>query len=286
MNLLEGMNRALDYIEDNLDGELDYAVLARTACCSVYHFQRIFVSVTDIPLSEYIRRRRLTRAAIELQATNEKIIDVALKYGYQSSDAFTRAFVALHGIVPSQARKKGAVLKAYARLTFTLSIKGVVALKYRFEEKKAFRVVGVRKWFSAVDNGQLKEIPRMWDSVIGCGTFAEMCALMDGTLPGTLGICGTPYNEGFDYWIAVTSEKPCPSGLEETEIPAATWVVFEAEGPVPDAIQAVWGRIFTEWFPNSGYEHTKAPELEVYPDGTMDAPDYKCEIWVPVVKKQ
>lgn len=284
MTLLDGMNNALKYIEDNLDGDIDYAAVAKAACCSPYHFQRFFVSVTDIPLSEYIRRRRLTLAAFELQNTDRKVIDIAFKYGYQSSDAFTRAFVTLHGITPSKAREQGAVLKAYPCITFTLSIKGVVALNYRIEEKKAIRVVGVKEWFSIAAQNQLNKIPEMWHRVNTDGTGDKIYSLIDSQ-PGCLGICADMYNDGFDYWIAASTSKKCPPDLTEMEIPAATWAIFEVTGAMPNAIQDVWGRIFSEWFPSSGYEHAKTAELEVYLDGDTDSPDYKSEIWIPVIKK-
>ena len=285
MNLLEGMNSALEYIEDNLDGEIDYAALARIACCSQYHFQRFFVSVTDIPLSEYIRRRRLTQAALALQKTDAKVIDVALRFGYQSSDAFCRAFSLLHGVTPSKARAPGVVLKAYPRLTFTLTIKGVVALQYRIEEKEAFKIVGVKKWFSTEGQAQLQEIPKFWNTVNTDGSGDMIYSLMDVEPCGCLGICADMYDNGIDYWIAVATTKECPPNLEETVIPASTWAIFEVIGAMPKAIQDVWSRAFSEWLPSSGYEHAKTPEIEWYGYGDMTSPTYRSEIWMPVVKK-
>ncbi len=238
-----------------------------------------------MPLSEYIRRRRLTQAALELRNTDQKVIDIAVKYGYRSADAFTRAFAAVHGMTPSKARGQGAVLKAYPRITFALSIKGVIAMKYRIEEKAAFKVAGVKEWFSAVDNKQLGEIPKMWSRINSDGTAEKIYSLLDREPFGCLGICADMYNDGFDYWIAVPTTKPCPEGLAELDMPAATWAIFEVVGAMPKAIQEVWGRIFTEWLPTSGYEHAKAPEIELYFDGDTASPDYKSEIWIPVVKK-
>jgi AraC family transcriptional regulator len=279
------MNKALGYIEDNLDAEIDYAMLAHIAACSQYHFQRFFASVTDIPLSEYIRRRRLTQAALELQNTDARIIDIALKYGYQSPDAFARAFTVLQGMAPSKARDKGIVLKAYPRLTFALSIKGVAAMNYRIEEKKAFRAVGVRERFSTEDSYQLQEIPKMWDRVNSDGSGDAVYALMEGDMRGCLGICADMADNGLTYWIAVATRQPCPSSLSEMTVPASTWAVFEVIGPMPKAMQEMWGRIFAEWFPTSGYDHAKTPELELYCYGDIKSPAYRSEIWIPVVKK-
>ena len=279
------MNHALDYIEANLDKEIDYAAVSRAACCSPYHFQRIFTAVTDVTLSEYIRRRRLTQAALELQNTNSKVIDIAVKYGYQSGDAFTRAFGNLHGITPSKAREKGVSLKAYPRITFTLSIKGVIAMNYRIEEKKAFRVVGVREQFSAVVEESFVELPKMWARCNAEGTTEAVCKMIEGELNGCLGICAEFDGDKFYYWIAAPTSKACPPNMFEMEIPASTWAIFDVTGAMPKAIQDVNRRIYSEWLPTSGYDHAKTPDFELYPGGDLSSPNYKSEIWIPVVKK-
>ncbi len=279
------MNAALNYIEDNLDGEIDYAAVARTACCSQYHFQRSFVSLTDVPLSEYIRRRRLTQAALELQDINSKVIDIAVKYGYTSADAFTRAFAAMHGITPSKARVQGAALKAYPRITFTLSLKGVVAMKYRIEERQAFRVVGVKEQFSAVVEESFEAIPKMWNRCNSDGTTQAVCSLIEGEPNGCLGICTEFDGDKFYYWIAAPTSKACPAGMIEMDIPVSTWAIFDVTGAMPKAIQDVNRRIYSEWLPSSGYDHARTPDFELYPEGDLNSPDYKSEIWIPVVKK-
>jgi len=143
MDWLERMNSAMNYIETNLADNISYDDIAQIACCSTYHFQRMFPFLTGISLSEYIRRRRLTSAAIELQTTDVKVIDVALKYGYQSPEAFARAFKNLHGIMPTSAREQGVSLKAYPRISFHISIKGDVEMNYRIEQRGAFEMFGV-----------------------------------------------------------------------------------------------------------------------------------------------
>lgn len=287
MNLLESMNQVMQYIENHLTEKIDPEMLAKTIGCSQWYLQRIFVSVTDISLSEYIRRRRLTCAAFDLQSTEAGILDIALKYGYQSPDAFTRAFKNMHGVTPSRSRELGTVLKAYAPITFVLSLKGVVAMNYRIEEKGKMRVIGKKKWFSMENGGQMQEIPKMWDELTEeeCG---RLMALSNDCDRKILGLCANMYNGGFDYWIGVFSEKECPDDLEEIDIEVGTWAIFEAVGPMrplPNNLQEVTQRIFSEWFPNSGYEHAQAPEIEAYFDGDMMASDYKSEIWIPVVKK-
>jgi len=284
MDMLTSMNRAIDYIEEHLAGEIDLAEVAKVAGCMQTHLNRMFLSITDVSVSEYIRRRRMTLAAGDLQNTEMSILDIALKYGYQSPDAFARAFKAQHGITPSQARKYGVSLTAYGKITFILSIKGVTAMNYRLEEKEAIRVVGVKKWFCSEGGQQFKEIPKMWD---------EFPVNKQETLDkiskdhAMVGLCADMYNNGFDYWIGTMTEEICPEGFEEMTIPACTWAIFEAVGslrPAPNALQDITKRIFSEWLPNSGYEHAMAPEIEYYPAGDMADPKYKCEVWLPIVK--
>lgn len=142
MDWLNRMNMAIDYIESNLADRISYDKAAQIACCSTYHFQRMFSSITDVPLSEYIRRRRLTLAAFDLQTSDIKVIDVAFKYGYESPEAFSRAFKKLHGVMPTSARDIGISLKAFPKMTFSISIKGDTEMKYRIEQREAFDVFG------------------------------------------------------------------------------------------------------------------------------------------------
>ncbi len=280
MDTLENMRNAIDYIEDNLEAEIEYIRVAQIALCSQYHFQRMFAFLIGIPLSEYIRRRRLTLAAFELQNSNIKIIDLALKYGYNSPDSFSRAFMAMHEVTPSKAREKGISLKAYPRVTFSLSIKGVVEMNYRIEQKNSFAVVGVKQRFSNVD-GLGENIGKMWSE-----TPRETISQIAGLENGLVGVYSGMYEDNTtDYYIAAITEKDTPNNLSKLEIPSLTWAIFEITGPMPTAMAEIWGRIFSEWFPTSGYEHAEAPEIEWYSNGDMSSPDYKSEIWIPVIKK-
>ncbi len=280
MDTLENMKQAIDYIESNLDREIEYAKIAQVALCSQYHFQRMFGFLIGVPLSEYIRRRRLTLAAFDLQNSDEKIIDIALKYGYNSPDSFTRAFMAMHGILPSKAREKGISLKAYPRITFSLSIKGAVKMNYRIEQKDTFTIVGVTQRFSHVE-GLGDNIGKMWRE-----TPPETIGQIAGLGNGLVGVYSGMYEDNTtDYYIAAITEKECPKTLIKLEIQAHTWAIFEITGPMPTAMADIWGRIFSEWFPTSGYEHAEAPEIEWYSSGDLSASDYKSEIWIPVIKK-
>lgn len=220
MDWLKRMNDALEYLEENLDGEIEYAVAARKACCSLYHFQRIFSYMAEMPLSEYIRRRRLTQAAFDLQSSGEKVIDVALKYGYDSPTAFTRAFQNLHGVTPNAARNRGVSLKSFAPISFQVSIKGAMIMDYRIEEKAAFRVVG-KKITTTMENGQgFDEIPKFWGETAQSGALQTIIPLMDSEPFGMLGVSNSTEdlqkNNLFEYYIAAPSTKPAPEGFEES----------------------------------------------------------------------
>jgi AraC family transcriptional regulator len=280
MDTLENMKDAIKYIEDHLDAEIEYEKIAQIALCSQYHFQRMFSFLIGIPLSEYIRRRRLTLAAFDLQNSNDKIIDIALKYGYNSPDSFSRAFMAMHEVTPSKAREKGISLKAYPRVTFSLSIKGVVEMKYRIEQKNVFTIVGVKQRFSHVD-GLGESVGKMWSE-----TPRETISQIAGLGNGLVGVYSGMYEDNTtDYYIAAITESDPPENLCKLEIPSLTWAIFEITGPMPTAMAEIWGRIFSEWFPTSGYEHAEAPELEWYSNGDMSSSDYQSEIWIPVIKK-
>ena len=175
MEWIDRMNNAVDYIELNLTDELSYEKLAQTACCSTYHFQRMFSFITGVPLSEYIRRRRLTLAAFELQTSNIKVIDVAVKYGYESPEAFSRAFKNLHGVMPISARDIGVSLKAFPKMTFSISIKGVSEMNYRIEEKEPFEVFGLELKTTVVNGQCYKDIPEFW---MACGQDGRGQALL------------------------------------------------------------------------------------------------------------
>lgn len=285
MDTLENMRKALDYIEENLDGEIEYAKIAKIAFCSQYHFQRMFVFLIGMPLSEYIRRRRLTLAALDIQNSHDRVIDIAVKYGYSSADAFSRAFQTMHNVTPSQARNKGVLLKAQPRVAFTLSLKGVLEMNYRIEEKQAFSVVGIKERFSYTDNLG-KSVGEMWGST-SQETMGKISTLANAEPIGLVGAYSEMYPDNTtDYYIGVITTNDCPAEFVKLDIQAQTWAVFEIVGALPTAMSNIWGRIFSEFFPSTGYEHTPAPEIEWYSNGDMNSPTYKSEIWIPITTKK
>lgn len=282
MTVLESMNKTIDYMEDHLLETLHIPAIAKATGSLETDLQKTFYALTGISVVEYIRRRRLSLAGYELQKGDQTVLDIAAKYGYTSPDSFTRAFRQMHGTTPSAVKKGGCLLKSYGRITFVLTIKGVNAMNYKIVRKEQMRIIGFKKWFSAENDSQLTEIPKMWDSVTD-----EMKALITGLSNnnGVVGLCGDMYDGGFDYWIGCMSDKSCPENLEEMTIPASSWAVFEVIGsmrPLPNPMQDIWKRIYSEWLPNSGYQHGMLPEIECYSAGDMMAEDYRSEIWIPV----
>lgn len=288
MDWIKNMNAAVQYIETRLTGEIDYQHVARLADCSAYHFQRVFSYMAGVTLAEYIRRRRLTLAAFELQQGLGKVIDIALKYGYDSPTAFARAFSALHGITPSEAKQGGQCFTAYPPLSFQITIKGVAAMNYRIETKESFRVVGYKLETTMENEAGLREIPVFWSEIASTGKVPQVCALMNSEPLGLMGISvGDWYGEEnrFDYYAAVASTQPVPEGMAEYQIPASQWAIFDCLGPMPTAVQELQRRIVSEWLPGSGYEYGNAPDIELYDDGDNQAADYHCQVWLPIRKK-
>lgn len=285
MEWLDHMNAAIDYIEERLDQEVDYNEAAKISCCSLFHFQRMFSFVAGMGLSDYVRQRRMTLAAFDLLNGSEKVIDIALKYGYNSPTAFTRAFINIHGIAPSMVRVHGVPLSSFPRITFQLSVKGGKEMKYRLEEKPAMRFVGRKELVSNVGGMNFARVPKIWEEVCAEGSFDTICALSNQDPKGVLGICANFRETEFDYYIASATNKEIPEGMNELKVDSSLWVVFECVGPLPGAIQDVWKRIYSEWFPSSGYEHAGTAEIEWYDEGDGSAVDYKSEVWIPIVKK-
>ena len=282
MDWMSRLNDAMDYLEDHLTEEVDYDRLAQIACCSTYHFQRMFGYLAGATLSEYVRRRRMSLAAADLQSGG-KIIDVAAKYGYASPTAFNRAFQSVHGIAPSMAKESGVVVKSFSPIHFKLVVQGAEEMQYRVEQRGSFRVAGVSAPMDRDIEKNFEVVPQLWGKASMDGTIAELCGMMDGEVQGILGVSACGFQEEWRYFIAVATSRPAPRGMEAYEVPAMTWAIFPGDGVCPAAIQELERRIVTEWLPGSGYEYANGPDLEVYL--TPDPRKAKFEVWIPVVKK-
>lgn len=291
MESLKQLNQAMQYIEANLADEIDFGRVSQLAGCSEYHFRRMFSFLAGMSLSEYIRRRRLSQAATELLHSDIKVIDLAVKYGYSSADAFSRAFQVLHGLTPTEARREGVVLKAIPPMTFQLSIQGGSEMEYRIIEKDAFYIVGLQKRVKLIYEGVNPEIAAMWGSLTE--DDIQQLKALSTTEPRGLISASVNFTEGraegteLDHYIGVaTTETPKPEDKWATlAVPASTWAIFTARGPFPEALQNVWGRIYSEWFAMSGYEISAGPEMLWNESKDTTSPTYHSEIWIPVIQK-
>ena len=281
MEWIERLNEAIAYIEEHLTEEIDYERLGKIACCSSYHFQRMFTYMAGVPLSEYIRRRKMSLAAVDLQSTGIKIIDVAGKYGYNSPTAFNRAFQSVHGIAPSAVKNEGVSVKSFPPVSFKIIVKGVEEMNYRIETKDAFRIVGVSVPLEKDIEKNFAVIPRKWQETAMNGTLQKLTGLMDTQPMGVLGVSTCNDTEPWRYYIAVASSQT-DQDLEEYTVPAATWAIFPGTG-TNQSIQELERRIVTEWLPTSGYEYGSAPDVEVYLN--PDPQNAQYEVWIPVVRK-
>lgn len=276
--LADGIQNAIQYIEDNLTEKLNIDDIAAKAYVSSFHFQRIFSALCGFTVGEYIRCRRLTAAAQELSGSDAKVIDIALKYGYESHDSFTRAFTKFHGVSPSAAREKGAHLRSFAPLRIKLTLEGGTIMEYKIVEKAAFTVVGRSRRFQFETSYQ--EIPKFWDEHM---SSPEVEKIM-----GMYGLCIDTGEKDFEYYIAdnYIPQKDIPEGCVTRTIPAGTWAIFPCKGPMVETLQSTNTRIWNEWIPNcKEYKLAGNYNIEAYftPKGDDPKDDY-CEIWVPVEK--
>ncbi len=281
MEWIERLNKTISYMEEHLTEEISYDELARMACCSTYHFQRMFAYIAGIPLSEYIRRRRMSLAAVDLQSGEGKIIDIGMKYGYSSPTAFNRAFQSVHGIAPSIAQKGGTPVKSYPPISFKIAVKGGEELNYRTEEKASFRIIGVSQPLDKEIEKNFMVVPQMWQKAATDGTLNKIIPLMNQQPMGVLGVSACNDKEEWKYFIAVSSSSEIDNSLEEYVVPGCTWAIFSGTG-TNRSIQELEQRVVTEWLPTSGYEFADAPDVEVYLNSDPDNAQY--EVWLPIRK--
>ncbi|MDL2234888.1 AraC family transcriptional regulator [Christensenellaceae bacterium OttesenSCG-928-L17] len=286
MNWTECISDAISYIEENITSELTMDDIAKHVHISPFYFQKGFAMLCDFTVSDYIRCRRLALAGGELVATDKKIIDIALQYGYDSPDSFTKAFTRFHGCTPAAVRKDGASIKSFAPLSIKFMLEGGYSMDYKIVEKDAFAVIGLQRTFQYENAAQA--VPALW------AEFAQM--------PGSKDICpmyGINTDEAmsgntFEYLIAdnYDASVDIPDGFVTKLIPKFTWAVFPCKGAMPEVMQNTNKKIYSEWLPNcKDYEIAAGYCVEMYDDparyanGLQDA-NYYSEIWIPVKKKQ
>ncbi|MGW5212515.1 AraC family transcriptional regulator [Streptomyces sp. NPDC004051] len=287
--MLERLNQVMEHIERHLDGPVDVAGLARTAMTSEYHLRRMFSALAGMPLSEYVRRRRLTVAGAEVLAGRESLLEIAVRYGYGSGEAFARAFRALHGVGPGEARRTSCALVSQPRLTFRLTVEGNSSMRYRVVDRPAFTVVGLKARVPLVHLGPNQAII---DFVRGIEprTVERLEQLSDQEPQGIVAVCDDldpSRAEGteLDYYHGVITSATAPEGTTSLAVPTGAWAVFTTSGPAPQAIQELWRDVFTQWFPSNPYRSRPGPEIlrtRLSPDKT----EADAELWLPVEREQ
>lgn len=278
MSCIDGINRALEYIEQNLDKEIDVEELSKIAGCSKFYFQRLFTSLSDVTLTEYIRKRRMTRAASDIKNTEKKLIEIANDYNYNSPAAFNRAFKEVHGISPSMVRSSEASLIYFPPMKFSLKIIGSKCMNYTIKEMDAFNIQGISIPITNNFEKNCEIVPGFWNETNKKGITNDLGRFIKEEPLGILGFSICNDNQ-WEYGIGVASKEA--EGYKNFEIPKATWAVFESEGKNTD-IQQLIQQVLTEWLPNSGYEFGKAPDIEVYKNS--DPENMRFEYWIPIVK--
>lgn len=293
MDWISGLQRAIDYVEEHITEPIDYEEVAKCAYSSSFHFQRVFSTICGYSLGDYIRFRRLSLAGSELARGDVKVIDTALKYGYDTPESFSRAFMRFHGAAPSQA-KRGANLRSFSRLSVKLILSGGNKMDYRIERKEAFEVVLRKKRFPKQHEITTREISKFWGECQSDGTINAICKyihpnnIFDKCIVGiSFGAETASTDEDFPYGIGAhySGENISEDFLTVEKIPAHTYAVFKCTGVMPDAFQKVYKYICTEFFPASEYQPCGV-EIEAYPSTDVQNPDYTCEIWIAVEKKK
>ena len=278
MDWVRTINNAIEYMENHLTDDITLADIARNVHLSAFHFQRAFSLLTEMSPAEYLRKRRLSQAGADLTGGEAKVIDVAMKYGYDSPESFTKAFTRFHGVSPMQVRK-GSPVQFMNRFTVRISIDGGCIMEYRIEKWEAMDLLVHAKEFHAETSE--KEIPGFWDEYYANEEYRK--------IPGYLGVCAQEKTDSdeFRYGIGCRASdvEGVPEGFEIIHLPEYTWAVFKCVGPMPRAIQDMWGQIYREWLPVSDYELIPDYDIENYLPGDPSSRNYVSEICIPVRKK-
>ena len=285
MRWMECIGEAINYIEENITQELTIESIAKKALISPFYFQKGFAMLCGFTVSEYIRCRRLALAGSELIASDEKLIDIAIKYGYDSPDSFTKSFTRFHGATPTAVRKNGAMIKSFAPLKIKFALEGGYSMDYKIVEKDAFTVIGMSRVFQY--ENAMEDVPKLWTEFLKAGKGNNICGMYGINIDESMS------GNKFEYLIAdnYNAAMDIPEGYVTKVIPKFTWAVFTCKGAMPQSMQDVNKKIFSEWLPNcKDYEIAAGCCIEMYndpadyPKGTQDE-NYLSEMWIPVKRK-
>lgn len=286
LDWIEALRGAITYIEAHLMEECTAEEISRQVNMSPFYFQKGFKMITGYTIGEYVRNRRLYLAALDVIKREDKIIDLAYKYGYDTPESFTKAFRRFHGLAPMQLKNVPHKLSVFLPLQISLSIKGGDQIDYRIEKMAAFKVIGLGRKFHY--ESAFAQIPGFWEECLQ-KHMRRWCQEVPGCNMGTYGICLEPSNNepAFRYLVAgLYDGGKIPEDLEVAEIPALTWAKFRCIGPIPETLQQMNTRIYSEWLPgNTQYEIAAGYNIEMYSKADLRSLDYVSEIWIPVKEK-
>ena len=288
MDLLQRMNSIIEYVEAHLtDERINYKDMANILYCSTYEFSRVFSFIANMSISEYIRKRRLSLAVFDIKNSDDKIIDIAIKYGYDSDSSFIRAFKTMHGVSPSKARKNGVQLKTYPKLHFQITVKGANAMNFRIEEKESFKIVGLRGIADDKPASPDTELNKLWDEFLDNPGEYNRRLLPYYTSPiwQVAAYKNGEFSDGVECIIgAELGDIPVPEGMDVVSIPRTTYAIFTFNGLTGNAVANAYTDIVTQWLPTSSYMRDISKfHLEVFPGGTIDD-NYQWQIWLPIIK--
>jgi len=281
------LNRLVELIEDHLTDDLDVASLATALGTTEYHLRRMFSSLAGMPVSEYIRRRRMSVAAAEVLESSD-LLGVAVRYGYGSTEAFSRAFRAVHGVGPGEVRRDGGPLRTQSQLRFRLTVEGITTMDTRIVDRPAFRLVGHAARVPLVHRGVNARIQAHIAS-LPATEHARLKELSSTEPSGLLQVSADvdpDYAEGSEltylHGVAVSDTSPPPDGLDSIQVPAGTWAVFRSVGDYPSALQTTWAATATEWFPSNPWRLRRGPSMVAILDRADDFSTATTELWLPV----
>lgn len=281
------LNRLVELVDEDLAADVDLASLAAHVGTTEYHLRRMFSSLAGMPLSEYVRRRRMTVAAAAVLGDDE-LLGIALRFGYGSTEAFGRAFRAVHGAGPGDVRRDGGPLRTQPQLRFRLTVEGTSPMDARIVARDAFRLVGHSARVPLIHVGVNPHIRDLIASLPG-DEHARLKNLSDTEPAGLLQVTADvdpDYSEGSDltylHGVAVADETVVPSGLDVIEVPAGAWAVFVATGPYPDTLQSTWAATAAEWFPSNPWRLRPGPSIVAVLDRAEDFSTATTELWLPV----
>lgn len=286
--MISALNRLVDLVEGYPVEELDIDGVARELGTTEYHLRRMFSSLAGMPLSEYVRRRRMTVAAAEVIRGGDSLLNIAVRHGYGSTEAFGRAFRAVHGAGPSDVRRDGGPLRTQPQLRFRLTVEGSTPMDTRIVDRPAFRLVGHTARVPLVHQGVNPHIQRHI-AELPKEEHLRLKALGDTEPGGLLQVCDDldpDATEGSEltylHGVALSQETSAPEGLDTIEVPAGRWAVFHTAGPYPRALQQSWAATATEWFPSNPWRLRPGPSIVTVLERAEDFTTATCELWLPV----